>query len=94
MTKPADVAAAVREGALDRMRPVIMTVTGIIAGLAPIMWSHGTGSETIKRIAAPMVGGMITATLLTLAVIPAVYLLWRSWGMGREPRPLGTERQG
>jgi len=73
----ADLADAVREGALGRLRPVVMTVTAIIAGLAPIMWSHGTGSETMKRIAAPMVGGMITATLLTLAVIPAVYLLWR-----------------
>lgn len=83
-----DVAAAVREGALERLRPVVMTVTAIIAGLAPIMWSHGTGAETMKRIAAPMVGGMITATLLTLAVIPAIYLLWRRWGLRRiDPRP-------
>ena len=87
MTGPADIAAAAREGALERLRPVVMTVTAIIAALTPIMWSSGTGSETMKRIAAPMVGGMITATFVTLAVIPAIYLLWRTWGLGREPRP-------
>ncbi len=62
-----------------------MTVTAIIAGLAPILWSGGTGADVMKRIAAPMVGGMITATLLTLAVIPAIYLLWRSWQVKRRP---------
>jgi Cu(I)/Ag(I) efflux system membrane protein CusA/SilA len=86
MTGRADIAAAVREGALERLRPVVMTVTAIIAGLAPIMWSHGTGSETMKRIAAPMVGGMVTATMLTLAVIPAIYLLWRKWESGAAGR--------
>ena len=60
-----------------------MTVTAIIGGLAPIMWSAGTGADVMKRVAAPMVGGMITATILTLAVIPAVYLLWRSWQVSR-----------
>ena len=82
MTGREDIAAAVREGALERLRPVVMTVTAIIAALTPIMWSSGTGSETMKRIAAPMVGGMVTATLLTLAVIPAIYLLWRSGADG------------
>jgi Cu(I)/Ag(I) efflux system membrane protein CusA/SilA len=82
-----DVAAAVREGALERLRPVIMTVTAITAGLAPILWSAGTGADVMKRIAAPMVGGMVTATLLTLAVIPAIYLLWRSWQVSREFEP-------
>jgi len=79
MTSSADVMEAVREGALERLRPVVMTVTAIIAGLAPILWSTGTGSDVMKRIAAPMVGGMLSATVLTLFVIPAVYLLWRRW---------------
>ena len=80
-----DVAAAVREGALERLRPVMMTVTAIIAGLAPILWSTGTGADVMKRIASPMVGGMVTATLLTLVVIPAIYLVWRSWELRHRP---------
>ena len=63
-----------------------MTVTAIIAGLAPILWSHGTGADVMKRIAAPMVGGMLTATVLTLVVIPAIYLLWRRWQLRRGHR--------
>lgn len=85
MHTPQDVAEAVREGALERLRPVIMTVTAIIAGLAPIMWSAGTGADVMKRIASPMVGGMLTATGLTLVVIPAIYLLWRQWQVRRRP---------
>ena len=85
MATPSDVDAAVREGALERLRPVMMTVTAIIAGLAPIMWSTGTGADVMKRVAAPMVGGMVTATVLTLVVIPAVYLLWRRWEVRRRP---------
>ena len=77
MRSAGDVAAAVREGALDRLRPKMMTVTAIIAGLAPILWSAGTGADVMKRIAAPMVGGMVTSTVLTLVVIPAIFLLWR-----------------
>ena len=65
------------EGAVQRVRPKAMTVAVIIAGLIPIMWSHGTGSEVMQRIAAPMIGGMITAPLLSLFVIPAAYLLMR-----------------
>jgi Cu(I)/Ag(I) efflux system membrane protein CusA/SilA len=80
---PADVAAAVAEGAVQRLRPVMMTVTAVIAGLAPILWSAGTGADVMKRIAAPMVGGMVTATVLTLVVIPAIYFLWRSWQVRR-----------
>ncbi len=80
-----DVAEAVQEGAVQRLRPVMMTVTAIIAGLAPILWSAGTGADVMKRIAAPMVGGMVTATGLTLVVIPAIYFLWRSWQLGRAP---------
>ena len=68
---------AVVEGAVERVRPKVMTVTAIMAGLIPIMWSHGAGADVMKRIAAPMVGGMVTSTLLTLVVIPAVYSLWR-----------------
>ncbi len=80
-----DVAAAVREGAVERLRPKIMTVTAITAGLAPILWSHGAGADVMKRIAAPMVGGMVTSTVLTLVVIPAIYLLWRTWQLARRP---------
>jgi Cu(I)/Ag(I) efflux system membrane protein CusA/SilA len=73
-----DIGQAVIDGALMRVRPIIMTVAAIIAGLLPIMLGGGTGSEVMRRIAAPMVGGMISATLLTLVVIPALFLLWRS----------------
>ncbi len=73
----ADIADAVREGAVERLRPKLMTAFTIVAGFAPILWSQGAGADVMKRIAAPMVGGMITSTLLTLVVIPAIYLLWR-----------------
>ena len=78
MAGPADVAAAVTEGAVERLRPKVMTVVAIMAGLMPILWGHGTGADVMKRIAAPMVGGMVTSTLLTLVVIPAIYYLWRT----------------
>ncbi len=71
------VKAAIMEGAVLRVRPKAMTVAVIIAGLLPIMLGQGTGSEVMQRIAAPMVGGMITAPLLSLFVVPAVYLLWK-----------------
>ncbi len=82
----ADLVPAIEEGAVGRLRPKMMTVVAIIAGLAPILWSAGTGSDVMKRIAAPMVGGMITSTILTLVVIPAIYYLWRRWQLGREVR--------
>jgi copper/silver efflux system protein len=72
-----DVDEAVERGAVERVRPKMMTVTAIMAGLVPILWSQGTGADVMKRIAAPMVGGMITSTVLTLGVIPAVYSLWK-----------------
>ncbi|KAF0165749.1 MAG: hypothetical protein FD157_925 [Rhodocyclaceae bacterium] len=75
----ADLYAAVMEGAVERVRPKMMTVTAIMAGLLPIMWGTGTGSEVMSRIAAPMVGGMISSTILTLAVIPAIYALVKEW---------------
>jgi Cu(I)/Ag(I) efflux system membrane protein CusA/SilA len=68
---------AIIEGALMRVRPIMMTVAAIIAGLLPIMLGSGTGSEVMRRIAAPMVGGMISATVLTLLVIPAAFMIWR-----------------
>ena len=73
----ADLLDAIRDGAVLRVRPKAMTVAVILAGLLPIMWGSGTGSEVMQRIAAPMVGGMITAPLLSMFVIPAVYLLMR-----------------
>ena len=82
----ADLIAAIEEGAVGRLRPKVMTVVAIMAGLAPILWSAGTGSDVMKRIAAPMVGGMITSTVLTLVVIPAIYYLWRAWQVRREAR--------
>jgi Cu(I)/Ag(I) efflux system membrane protein CusA/SilA len=72
-----DLVDAVRQGALLRLRPIVMTVATVIVGLLPIMLGSGTGSEVMRRIAAPMVGGMVSATLLTLALIPAVFLLWQ-----------------
>jgi copper/silver efflux system protein len=72
-----DLFAAIREGAVLRVRPKAMTVCVIVAGLLPIMWSHGTGSEVMQRIAAPMIGGMITAPLLSLFVVPAAFALMR-----------------
>ncbi len=91
MTTAKDLYDAIIEGAVMRVRPKMMTVTAIIAGLLPIMWSHGTGSDVMKRIAAPMVGGMVTSTVLTLIVIPVVYEMWRGWemrhGSGRGPTP-------
>jgi copper/silver efflux system protein len=75
---------AIREGAVLRVRPKAMTVSVIVAGLLPILWSHGTGSEVMQRIAAPMVGGMITAPLLSLFVIPVAYRLLRRRDLRRQ----------
>ena len=83
---PADLYQAVMEGAVERVRPKMMTVVAITAGLLPIMWGTGTGSEVMSRIAAPMVGGMISSTLLTLAVIPAIYALTKQWQLQRSAK--------
>jgi copper/silver efflux system protein len=82
-----DVYAAVMEGAVDRLRPKMMTVVSTIGGLLPLMWASGVGAATMQRIAAPMVGGLLTSTLLTLIVIPVVYTVWREWQIrhGRFP---------
>ncbi|MEO5347235.1 MAG: CusA/CzcA family heavy metal efflux RND transporter [Magnetococcus sp. YQC-9] len=80
-----DLHAAIMEGAVERVRPKMMTVVAIMAGLLPILWSTGTGSEVMRRIAAPMVGGMVSSTLLTLIVIPAIYALVKGFGLaGKE----------
>jgi copper/silver efflux system protein len=78
----ADLYTAVMEGAVERVRPKMMTVVAIMAGLLPILWSHGTGSEVMQRIAVPMIGGMVSSTILTLIVIPAVYALVKGFGVG------------
>ena len=72
-----DLAQAVIDGALLRVRPITMTIAALFAGLLPIMFGSGTGSEVMRRIAAPMVGGMVSVMLLTLVVIPATWLLWQ-----------------
>ena len=77
-----DLRESVMYGAVKRIRPKMMTVSVILAGLIPIMFSHGTGADVMKRIAAPMVGGVITSTILELLIYPAIYMIWR----GREFR--------
>jgi Cu(I)/Ag(I) efflux system membrane protein CusA/SilA len=72
---------AIDHGAVRRVRPKIMTASVIVAGLLPIMWSHGTGSDVMKRIAAPMVGGVITSVVMELLVYPAIYYLWKKRGI-------------
>lgn len=82
-----DLLDAIREGAVLRVRPKAMTVAVIISGLVPVMIASGTGSEVMQRIAAPMVGGMVTAPLLSMFVVPAAYLLMRR---PRKKRSAGT----
>ncbi len=79
-----DLNSAIVEGALLRIRPIIMTVAAIIAGLLPIMLGDGTGSEVMRRIAAPMVGGMVSSTILILVVIPAIFILWKRKMLDKE----------
>jgi Cu(I)/Ag(I) efflux system membrane protein CusA/SilA len=86
--------AAVMEGAVERVRPKMMTVVAIMAGLLPIMWSTGTGSEVMRRIAAPMVGGMISSTVLTLVVIPAIYALVKERGLQRQQKTIPLRAGG
>jgi Cu(I)/Ag(I) efflux system membrane protein CusA/SilA len=74
---------AIEDGAAMRVRPIMMTVITTTAGLMPIMWGHGTGSQVMKRIAAPMVGGLVSATILTLIVVPAIYGLWKGWRLDK-----------
>jgi Cu(I)/Ag(I) efflux system membrane protein CusA/SilA len=90
---PQALLEAIQEGAVLRVRPKAMTVAVILAGLIPIMWAHGTGSEIMQRIAAPMVGGMVTAPLLSLFVVPAVYLLIRRRQTKSSPLPTHPSHQ-
>src|SRR5258705_9481238 len=93
----ADLYDAIMEGAVERVRPKMMTVVAIMAGLLPIMWSTRTGSGIMQRLALPMIGGMISSTLLTLIVIPAIFGLVKGFRLPREPDadvPVGTGRQG
>ena len=80
MRSMADLGEAITEGAVKRIRPKMMTVMAILVGLLPIMWSQGAGADVMKRIAAPMIGGIISSFLLELMVYPAIYEVWR----GRE----------
>ena len=77
MTTAQDLREAIMEGAAQRVRPVMMTVAAIMGGLLPIMWTIGTGADVMKRIAAPMIGGMVSSTILTLIVIPVLYFIWK-----------------
>ena len=74
-------------GAVERVRPKMMTVAAIMAGLLPIMWSHGTGAEVMQRIAVPMIGGMVSSTVLTLVVIPAIYAVVKELALKKHSEP-------
>jgi Cu(I)/Ag(I) efflux system membrane protein CusA/SilA len=77
MRSLADLQSAIMHGAVKRIRPKVMTVACILLGLVPIMWSAGTGADVMKRIAAPMIGGIFTSFILELAVFPAIYEVWK-----------------
>jgi Cu(I)/Ag(I) efflux system membrane protein CusA/SilA len=81
MTTVLDLREAIMEGAVQRVRPKMMTVAAIMGGLLPIMWTTGTGADVMKRIAAPMVGGMVSSTILTLTIIPVLYFVWKHRAM-------------
>ena len=81
MNTVSDLTGAIIEGAVERVRPKIMTVSTTLIGLLPVMWGSATGSQVMKRIAAPMVGGLISSTILTLVIIPAVYFMWKKWDL-------------
>jgi Cu(I)/Ag(I) efflux system membrane protein CusA/SilA len=91
---PRDLQDAIVEGAVDRVRPKLMTVATTLIGLLPVMWGSATGSEVMKRIAAPMVGGLVSSTILTLIIIPVVYDIWKRSGLPRvTPAPTQTASQ-
>ena len=90
----ADLQEAIMFGAVERVRPKMMTVVAIMAGLLPIMWSTGTGSEVMQRIAVPMIGGMVSSTVLTLVVIPAIYALVKGWKLRAGPGARAEEALG
>jgi len=81
MKSHGDLHQAIMEGAVERVRPKLMTVATTLIGLLPVMYGTESGSQVMKRIAAPMVGGLISSTILTLIIIPAVYDIWKRWDM-------------
>ncbi|MGC8989405.1 MAG: efflux RND transporter permease subunit, partial [Verrucomicrobiia bacterium] len=84
LTNLAGLRDAIHHGAVKRVRPKVMTACVIIAGLMPIMWSHGTGADVMKRIAVPMIGGVLTSTLMELIVYPGIFYVWRSRAILRQ----------
>ena len=86
-----DLVQAIHHGAVKRIRPKIMTICVIIAGLIPIMWSHGAGADVMKRIAAPMVGGVITSGVMELLVFPVIYFMWRGMKLDKDMNPTSLE---
>ena len=80
----ADLRDAIYHGAVKRVRPKAMTAAVIIAGLLPILWSHGAGADVMKRIATPMIGGVVTSTMMELIVYPAIFYVWRSRSLKRD----------
>jgi Cu(I)/Ag(I) efflux system membrane protein CusA/SilA len=88
-----DLQEAIIEGAVKRIRPKVMTIMAILMGLLPIMWSHGAGADVMKRIAAPMIGGVITSFLLELLVYPAIFEVWRGWSLRRSHSTVTTTAQ-
>ena len=85
-----DLVQAIHHGAVRRIRPKLMTIATIIVGLLPIMWSQGTGAEIMKRIAAPMIGGIVTSGMMELLIYPVIYYLWRGRKLHADPRPTST----
>ncbi len=91
MANRGDLIQAIHHGAVKRIRPKVMTICVIIAGLIPIMWSHGAGADVMKRIAAPMVGGVITSGVMELLVFPVIYFIWRQRGLDKSAEPTALE---
>ncbi len=92
MRSRAELRAAIEEGALGRIRPKMMTICAILFGLLPILWSRETGADLMKRIAAPMVGGVVTSGILELLIYPVLYLLWRGWSLPEGEGPTEASR--
>ncbi|WP_035235895.1 efflux RND transporter permease subunit [Desulfobacter vibrioformis] len=86
MNTPSDLHEGIVEGAVDRVRPKIMTVATTLIGLLPVMYGSGAGSQIMKRIAAPMVGGLVSSTIMTLIIIPVLYDLWKNWELNKNPK--------
>jgi Cu(I)/Ag(I) efflux system membrane protein CusA/SilA len=83
---PADIVAAHMEGTVQRLRPKVMTITTMAAGLLPLLWATGAGAEIMRRVAVPMIGGLATSAFLTLEVLPVLYTIWRTQQLKRSGR--------